>query len=105
MGFRSLREGEEVEFDLVVSDDGKKKAFNVTGPGGAPPQVGLQRRRVPGAQLPGAAGSAPALACVGDVLCSGMAEGCCRRPAPEPRLTLKPPWPCALRRAAATRSR
>eukprot|EP00887_Chlorella_sp_A99_P001776 scaffold19.g1776.t1 len=37
-GFRSLKEGEEVEFDLVVGEDGKKKAFHVTGPGGAPPQ-------------------------------------------------------------------
>jgi hypothetical protein len=40
-GYRSLKEGEEVEFDLVVADDGKKKAFRVTGPDGAPPQVGL----------------------------------------------------------------
>lgn len=38
-GYRSLKEGEEVEFDLVVAEDGKKKAFRVTGPGGAPPQV------------------------------------------------------------------
>lgn len=37
-GFRSLREEEEVEFDLVIGEDGKKKAFNVTGPGGQPPQ-------------------------------------------------------------------
>lgn len=38
-GYRSLKEGEEVEFDLVVAEDGKKKAYRVTGPGGAPPQV------------------------------------------------------------------
>ena len=37
-GFRSLREEEEVEFDLVIGEDGKKKAFNVTGPDGRPPQ-------------------------------------------------------------------
>lgn len=36
-GFRSLREGEEVEFDLMVGEDGKHKAFHVTGPDGAPP--------------------------------------------------------------------
>lgn len=41
-GYRSLKEGEEVEFDLVVADDGKKKAFRVTGPDGAPPQGSLQ---------------------------------------------------------------
>ncbi|EFN56003.1 hypothetical protein CHLNCDRAFT_145396 [Chlorella variabilis] len=28
-GYRSLKEGEEVEFDLVVADDGKKKAFRL----------------------------------------------------------------------------
>ena len=38
-GYRSLKEGEDVEYDLVVAEDGKKKAFRVTGPGGAPPQV------------------------------------------------------------------
>lgn len=37
-GFRSLREGEEVEFELAEGEDGKKKAFQVTGPEGAPPQ-------------------------------------------------------------------
>ncbi|KAL4433466.1 hypothetical protein ABPG77_010319 [Micractinium sp. CCAP 211/92] len=41
-GYRSLKEGEEVEFDLVVAEDGKKKAFRVTGPDGAPPQGSLQ---------------------------------------------------------------
>lgn len=46
-GYRSLKEGEEVEFDLVVAEDGKKKAFRVTGPEGAPPQV---RRRWAGLQ-------------------------------------------------------
>ena len=38
-GFRSLREGEQVEFDLEISEDGRAKAMNVTGPGGEPPQV------------------------------------------------------------------
>ena len=37
-GFRSLHENEVVEFELVVGEDGKKKAFHVTGPGGQPPQ-------------------------------------------------------------------
>lgn len=32
-GFRTLAEGEEVEYD-VVEEDGKQKAVNVTGPGG-----------------------------------------------------------------------
>ena len=34
-GFRSLLEGEELEFDVVVQDDGRRKAMNVTGPQGA----------------------------------------------------------------------
>ena len=37
-GFRSLYENEVVEFELVVGEGGKKKAFHVTGPGGQPPQ-------------------------------------------------------------------
>ena len=41
-GFRSLREDEEVEFDLVIGEDGKRKAFNVTGPDGRPPQGAIQ---------------------------------------------------------------
>ena len=34
-----MREGERVEFDTEVSDDGRAKAINVSGPGGAAPQV------------------------------------------------------------------
>ena len=30
-GFRSLREGEPVEFFVETSDDGRQKAVNVTG--------------------------------------------------------------------------
>lgn len=42
-GFRSLREGEPVEFVVEPSDDNRFKAVNVTGPNGAPPQ-GAPRR-------------------------------------------------------------
>ena len=38
-GFRSLAEGEPVEFFLESGDDGRTKATQVTGPNGAPPQV------------------------------------------------------------------
>lgn len=38
-GFRSLREGESVEYDLAMGEDGRYKAVNVTGPNGYPPQV------------------------------------------------------------------
>lgn len=37
-GFRSLRLGETVQFD-VEEVDGRIKAIDVTGPGGAPPLV------------------------------------------------------------------
>ena len=33
-GFRSLDEGEEVEYTVEKGDDGRTKALNVTGPGG-----------------------------------------------------------------------
>ena len=39
-GFRSLQEGEVVEFDVEHGQDGRVKAVNVTGPGGGPIQVG-----------------------------------------------------------------
>lgn len=38
-GFRSLREGEDVEFVIEPSEDNRFKAIKVTGPGGAAPQV------------------------------------------------------------------
>eukprot|EP00486_Rosalina_sp_Unknown_P001400 CAMPEP_0201573332 /NCGR_PEP_ID=MMETSP0190_2-20130828/17135_1 /ASSEMBLY_ACC=CAM_ASM_000263 /TAXON_ID=37353 /ORGANISM="Rosalina sp." /LENGTH=163 /DNA_ID=CAMNT_0048000177 /DNA_START=232 /DNA_END=719 /DNA_ORIENTATION=+ len=31
-GFKSLNEGERVEFEVVIQDDGRRKAINVTGP-------------------------------------------------------------------------
>eukprot|EP00929_Paragymnodinium_shiwhaense_P037216 TRINITY_DN1986_c0_g1_i1.p2 TRINITY_DN1986_c0_g1~~TRINITY_DN1986_c0_g1_i1.p2 ORF type:complete len:119 (+),score=32.56 TRINITY_DN1986_c0_g1_i1:69-425(+) len=34
--FRSLADGEEVEFDLMKDDSGREKAVRVTGPNGAP---------------------------------------------------------------------
>jgi cold shock CspA family protein len=43
-GFRSLAEGEAVEFVVETSDDGRAKAVQVTGPGGANPQ-GAPRRQ------------------------------------------------------------
>lgn len=43
-GFRSLREGEEVEYDVEEGPDGRTKAVKVTGPGGAAPQVHIAGR-------------------------------------------------------------
>mmetsp|Transcript_102080 Transcript_102080/g.289092 ORF Transcript_102080/g.289092 Transcript_102080/m.289092 type:complete len:141 (+) Transcript_102080:124-546(+) len=43
-GFRSLGDGEEVEFDLEVDGQGKQRAVRVTGPGGAA-VLGSQRQR------------------------------------------------------------
>merc|ERR1719391_50221 len=33
-GFKTLGEGEKVEFRVVIQDDGRRKAVNVTGPNG-----------------------------------------------------------------------
>lgn len=38
-GYRSLAEGEEVEFDMETDNTGRRKAANVTAPGGGPVQV------------------------------------------------------------------
>jgi cellular nucleic acid-binding protein len=43
-GFRSLREGESVEFSVESSDDGRTKALEVTGPGGTFVQGASYRR-------------------------------------------------------------
>jgi cold shock CspA family protein len=43
-GFRSLQDGEAVEFNLEVQGDGRRKAINVTGPNGAY-CVGQQRQQ------------------------------------------------------------
>mmetsp|Transcript_51237 Transcript_51237/g.46045 ORF Transcript_51237/g.46045 Transcript_51237/m.46045 type:complete len:108 (-) Transcript_51237:114-437(-) len=34
-GYRTIHEGEELEFEIVTQDDGRRKAVNVTGPGGS----------------------------------------------------------------------
>lgn len=44
-GFRSLREGEPVEFLVEMSDDGRAKAIQVTGPNGSQPE-GAPRRKM-----------------------------------------------------------
>ena len=33
--FKSLNKGELVEFDIIIQNDGRRKAINVTGPGGS----------------------------------------------------------------------
>lgn len=45
-GFRSLAEGEQVEFFIESGDDGRTKATQVTGPNGAPPQARTQLPRL-----------------------------------------------------------
>merc|ERR1719436_2202970 len=45
-GFKSLAEGELVEFQIVTQDDGRRKAVHVTGPGGV--NVQGQKRQMGG---------------------------------------------------------
>ena len=44
-GYRSLAEGEAVEFELEADHTGRKKAINVSGPGGAAVKVCLHSPR------------------------------------------------------------
>ncbi|KAK9815807.1 hypothetical protein WJX72_009895 [[Myrmecia] bisecta] len=46
-GFRSLREGEPVEFLVEAGEDGRTKAVKVTGPGGSAPQGAPRRQPQP----------------------------------------------------------
>lgn len=48
-GFKSLAEGESVEFEIVTQSDGRRKAVNVTGPNGANVQ-GQKRNNFGGGQ-------------------------------------------------------
>merc|ERR1719216_494073 len=45
-GFKSLAEGELVEFEIVIQDDGRRKAVHVTGPNGV--NVQGQKRQMGG---------------------------------------------------------
>ncbi|KAF6262179.1 nucleic acid binding protein [Scenedesmus sp. NREL 46B-D3] len=74
-GFRSLREGEEVEYDVEAGNDGRTKAVKVTGPEGAAPQ-GAPRRS---SYRSGAAGGTVGAAAVGAYRGNGRG-----RPAPMP---------------------
>lgn len=55
-GFRSLREGETVEFEVEAGPDGRSKAVNVTGPDGSTPE-GAPRTFRAGARGRGARGA------------------------------------------------
>eukprot|EP01084_Bolivina_argentea_P106394 190402_1 len=43
-GYRTIHEGEELEFEVVTQDDGRRKAINVTGPNGAYVRGGYSNR-------------------------------------------------------------
>eukprot|EP00486_Rosalina_sp_Unknown_P009689 CAMPEP_0201593084 /NCGR_PEP_ID=MMETSP0190_2-20130828/190801_1 /ASSEMBLY_ACC=CAM_ASM_000263 /TAXON_ID=37353 /ORGANISM="Rosalina sp." /LENGTH=185 /DNA_ID=CAMNT_0048052151 /DNA_START=112 /DNA_END=669 /DNA_ORIENTATION=+ len=44
-GYRTIHEGEELEFEIVTQDDGRRKAINVTGPKGAFVRGGFSSKR------------------------------------------------------------
>mmetsp|Transcript_78705 Transcript_78705/g.213105 ORF Transcript_78705/g.213105 Transcript_78705/m.213105 type:complete len:119 (+) Transcript_78705:81-437(+) len=50
-GFKSLEDGEDVEFDIEVDHDGKQRAVRVTGPGGAPVRGSSRPKAAPGEEL------------------------------------------------------
>ena len=58
-GFRSLAEGEQVEFYVEQGDDGRTKAVQVSGPAGQPPRV-----RVPVMCCPAPASQESSVACL-----------------------------------------
>jgi len=43
-GYRTLYEGEKLQFDVVTQDDGRRKAINVTAPGGGYVRGGSNNR-------------------------------------------------------------
>ncbi|MEW5303843.1 MAG: hypothetical protein WDW36_006497 [Sanguina aurantia] len=55
-GFRSLREGEPVEYDVEISPDGRLKAINITGPEGHAPQGAPPRSAAARGAYPGGGG-------------------------------------------------
>lgn len=60
-GFRSLREGEEVEYEIEEGPDGRTKAINVTGPEGAAPQGAPRRSSYRSSSATGAGSTAGAV--------------------------------------------
>lgn len=56
-GFRSLREGEAVEFEIEAGPDGRSKAVNVTGPEGNAPEGAPRTFRAGGRGRGGRAGA------------------------------------------------
>ena len=55
-GYRALSQGQDVEFDVVSSDDGRTRAENVTAPNGAPLPSGERPPRQEGGNFRGGRG-------------------------------------------------